>query len=113
MKRLFELPLEDGSNVLIEVDGAKQPVGYKQASADTGQAGKVSRTLEESLQGVKPAIERIRKTLNDINNPSKVEVEFGLKIAGEAGAVFSSVSTEAQFTVKLTWENKRIEPEPR
>lgn len=107
MKRLFELPLVDGTTVTVEVDESQQPQGYKKASSAGEKSGKVSKTLEESLLTLKPAIERIRQALNDINNPSTVEVEFGIKIAGEAGAVFSSISTEAQFTVKLTWENKK------
>jgi hypothetical protein len=112
VKRLFELPMEDGSSILVEADEISQPTSHKKAYAVKGESGKVSQTLEESLQGVAPAIERIRQTLNDINNPKMVEVQFGLKIAGEAGAVFSSVSTEAHFTVKLTWENKSLQPHP-
>jgi hypothetical protein len=38
--------------------------------------------------------------------PEGVEVEFGLKFAGQAGAFIASASTEAQFRVKMVWKGK-------
>jgi hypothetical protein len=41
-----------------------------------------------------------------VDAPEGVEVEFGLKFAGQAGAFIASASTEAQFRVKLAWKGK-------
>jgi hypothetical protein len=32
-----------------------------------------------------------------------VEVEFGIKLAGEAGALIAKASAEGHFTVRLKW----------
>jgi hypothetical protein len=42
-----------------------------------------------------------------VDAPDVVEVEFGVKFAGQAGAFIASVSTEAQFRVKVVWQDKK------
>jgi len=44
---------------------------------------------------------------NIADAPEGVEVEFGVKFAGQAGAFIASASTEAQFRVKVVWQSKR------
>jgi hypothetical protein len=41
-----------------------------------------------------------------VERPSKVEVDFGLVLTAEAGALVASASTAASFNVKLTWERQ-------
>ncbi|MCS7178813.1 MAG: CU044_2847 family protein [Anaerolineae bacterium] len=36
--------------------------------------------------------------------PDEVEVEFGLKLNAEAGAVLAAAGTEAHYKVTLTWK---------
>ncbi|MEU4219717.1 CU044_2847 family protein [Actinoplanes sp. NPDC026623] len=36
-------------------------------------------------------------------DPDEIEVEFGIKLTAQAGAVLAKASTEAHFKVKLTW----------
>ena len=36
-------------------------------------------------------------------SPETVEVEFGIKLAGEAGALIAKTSAEGHFAVKLSW----------
>jgi hypothetical protein len=40
--------------------------------------------------------------------PDSVEVEFGVKLAGQAGWVFAKAATEGHLTVKLHWEHKPV-----
>jgi len=44
---------------------------------------------------------------NIADAPEGVEVEFGVKFAGQARAFIASASTEAQFRVKVVWQSKR------
>ncbi|MEU1882756.1 CU044_2847 family protein [Streptosporangium sp. NPDC001559] len=42
--------------------------------------------------------------------PDQIEIEFGVKLNAEAGALIAKTSTEGQLTVKLTWSSG---PPPR
>jgi hypothetical protein len=38
-----------------------------------------------------------------------LDVEFGLKMGGEAGVIIASASIEANFKVTLHWDRKRAD----
>jgi hypothetical protein len=103
MKRLVEFPLEeDGTFMLVEVEETDQG-GLVQASLSETIA-KARITLEESLEKVKPAAKHIIRQIRKLPDPpDEVQVSFGLKLSAEAGAVLASASTEANYTVTLTW----------
>ena len=41
--------------------------------------------------------------------PDSVEVEFGIKLDAEAGALIAKAGTEAAISVKMTWEKTKDE----
>ena len=92
------LPLgEGGAVVLFEIDETDS-LGPQPVSDEA----KAARSFEEALERVRPAVGRVLETLQDLS-PGAVEVEFGLKLTGQAGAVFAKVATEGHFRVKATW----------
>jgi Trypsin-co-occurring domain 1 len=36
-------------------------------------------------------------------SPGRIELEFGVKLAGEAAAIIAMIAAEGHFTVKLSW----------
>ena len=36
-------------------------------------------------------------------SPDRIELEFGVKLAGAAGAIIAKTAAEGHFTVKLSW----------
>jgi hypothetical protein len=106
VKRLVSFPLEAGGNVLIEVeDGAAGPVTRGLHPGEVIET--VGNSFEAALEMIKPAAVAIAGKFRDFAGaPDDVEVEFGLKFAGQAGAFIASVSTEAQFRVKMVWKGK-------
>jgi hypothetical protein len=106
VKRLVSFPLEAGGNVLIEVDeeaGAAVTRGLRPSEV----VDSVSNSFEAALDAIKPAAVAVAsKFRNFVDAPEDVEVEFGLKFAGQAGAFIASASTEAQFRVKMVWKGK-------
>ena len=58
--------------------------------------------LESALGGVRDAAQATLDTLSKLS-PETVEVEFGIKLAGEAGALIAKTSAEGHFTVRLSW----------
>jgi hypothetical protein len=106
VKRLISFPLEAGGNVLIEVkEESGATVTRALHPADVVET--VSNTFEAAIEAVKPAAVAVAsKFRNFADAPEGVEVEFGLKFAGQAGAFIASASTEAQFRVKLVWKGR-------
>lgn len=35
--------------------------------------------------------------------PEKIEIEFGVKLAGDAGAVIAKSSSDAHFVLRMSW----------
>ena len=62
-------------------------------------------TLEEALGKAQPIASAVISKLRSISSPpDEVVVEFGLSLSAEAGAVLTSVSTEANVKLTLTWK---------
>ncbi|MEO0889086.1 MAG: CU044_2847 family protein, partial [Pseudomonadota bacterium] len=52
----------------------------------------------------KPAANDLVEALSNLaRKPDELEIEFGLKLNGEVGALIAKASTEANFTVKMKW----------
>jgi hypothetical protein len=108
MKRLVEFPLEDGTNILIEIDDVEQGGLVKASLSET--VVKAQQSLEKSLEKVKPAAQYIIKQIRELHDsPDEVQVSFGLKLSADAGAVLASASAEANYTVTLKWAKEKEE----
>ena len=109
MKRLVEFPLQDGGSILVEVEDAGG-MGVVREAARGGRdvPEKARQTFEAALDKIRPAAASIIKKLRGLHDPpDEIEVEFGLKMSAEAGAVVASGGVEANYTVKLTWKRER------
>jgi len=92
MKRVIEVPLDDsGAVVLVEADDDDLDYGYDRAASS---AEELLKTAGGSVQS---ALERIiRPTTQVVHDqlkrmePNSIEIEFGLRLTGKAGAVFAS-----------------------
>lgn len=69
---------------------------------------------KQSSDAVKNAMNTIYNTARQVTDtidslavkPSAVEVEFGIILKAESGALIAKGGAEAAFKVKLTWETK-------
>ncbi|MGD9658138.1 MAG: CU044_2847 family protein [Methylocystis sp.] len=105
MKQLIEFPLEKGGAILAEVD---VPAGKSLVPAATGAsgiAGKAVGTFESAIDAVRPAAISLVTKLSDLT-PGVIELEFGITLSADAGAFFAATGAEAQFKIKLKWNNK-------
>jgi hypothetical protein len=113
LEKLIRYNLEDGSVFLVETDlplqqQQIQPVARglpaNVAIVDAGTS------FEESLKGVVPIATAVVEKFNKMGpkfGPDRLDVEFGLKMGGEAGVIIASASVEANFRVTLHWDRKR------
>ncbi|CAL9444039.1 MULTISPECIES: CU044_2847 family protein [Streptomyces] len=113
MDGLVEFRTEDG--VRVTVEGVEDEDGARLVSRGDGPA-RAARTFEDSLDGVRAAAASALRVFRDGSlRPDAVELEFGVKLTAEAGAVIAKGSAEGHLVVRLSWspEPSPALPEPR
>ncbi|MFI9543157.1 CU044_2847 family protein [Streptomyces sp. NPDC052016] len=102
MAGVVEFRTDDGAVVAVEAVEEQRPGSRLVARGDgTVQA---ARTFEGALDGVRTAAESALRVFRDGTlRPDGVEIEFGVKLAAETGAVIAKGSAEGHLVVRLTW----------
>jgi hypothetical protein len=100
---------ETGDGALIAVESADDESGSRLVARDgTVQA---TRTFEGALDGVRAAAESALRVFRDGTlRPDGVEIEFGVRMSAEAGAVIAKGTAEGHLVVRLTWTPSAPEP---
>ncbi|MDX3370062.1 MULTISPECIES: CU044_2847 family protein [Streptomyces] len=114
MDGLVEFRTEDGVRVVVE--GVEDEDGARLVSRGDGPT-RAARTFEDSLDGVRAAAASALRVFRDGSlRPDAVELEFGVKLSAEAGAVIAKGSAEGHLVVRLNWSPEpsptRTEPRP-
>ena len=94
----------DDSSVLVEVD--EDAYGVERVSRTSDGVVEAGQRLESALAGVRKAAQATLDTLTELA-PETLELEFGIKLTGEAGALIAKTSGEDHFTVRLSWSPDR------
>ncbi|MDX3579429.1 MULTISPECIES: CU044_2847 family protein [unclassified Streptomyces] len=102
MDGLVEFRTDDGAVVAVEAGAEGRPGSRLVARGDgTVQA---ARTFEGALEGVRAAAESALRVFRDGTlQPDGVEIEFGVKLSAETGAIIAKGTAEGHLVVKLTW----------
>ncbi|WP_030993629.1 CU044_2847 family protein [Streptomyces sp. NRRL WC-3744] len=110
MDELVEFRTEDGALVVVEGAGSTRS-GARLVSRGDGPA-QAARTFEGALDGVRAAAASALRVFRDGSlRPDAVEIEFGVRLSAEAGAVIAKGSAEGHLVVKLSWSPGQA-PEP-
>jgi hypothetical protein len=103
MTELIRWKLDHGGEVLIQAtpDGPEiSPVSRSSALIETA-----SNSLGTALASVRDAASEVLGQFRQMPvRPSKVEVEFGVQLTAQAGAVIAMTSVDGHLNVKLSWE---------
>ncbi|MDR6636907.1 CU044_2847 family protein [Paenarthrobacter nitroguajacolicus] len=104
------LRYEVGSGtVLVEVDensyGVNHPSRNEQGILD------VDRRLEDALASVRPAAAAALEAMKELA-PEHLEIEFGIKLAGDAGALLAKSTPEGHFIIRMSWSPDHHAAEP-
>jgi Trypsin-co-occurring domain 1 len=93
----------DHGGVVVEIDSSEP--GFQSISRRPGEAiYDVQERFEDALESVRDAAASALKKFRDkILDPESVEIEFGVKLNAEAGAVIAKTSAEGHLIVKLAW----------
>jgi hypothetical protein len=103
-----------GGAVLFETDSEAGPATRR--FGDPGVSGEDTRRgiavdlvqsarqkFEDAIAQLQPAAAVIVEKLKAVN-PGEIEVEFGVKLEAEAGAVITKAGSEAHFKITLKWK---------
>ncbi|NGO47960.1 CU044_2847 family protein [Streptomyces ureilyticus] len=99
----FELP--DGGRVLVEpVD--EEAYGLEEIAVSGGTViRRAQEGLDEALDGIRRLAAEAHTRITSIDvAPQRLELEFGVKLSGETGAVLAKASGEAHLVVRAVWE---------
>ena len=109
MKRLVEFPSETGESVLVEVEDAGLAGETRRGLSTSAVVNRAQTTFEDVLEKAKPMATGLVAKLRAIgdaagNPPDEVQVEFGIILSAEAGAVLAAASATANYKVTMTWK---------
>ncbi len=94
------------TRVLVEfVPGPRVP-GQTIADADDNEVeARSAHAVEAALAQVREVVERITRLQAEMPaNLKQMQVDFGIKLDWEAGAMLANNQNEASISVKLTWD---------
>lgn len=87
----------------ISTQGAIRSSSFKPTELATRSA----QALGQAMGAIQTLANRTTETIARLPQPpSEFELEFGIKIDAEAGAIVSKVSAEGNLKVKLVWRQQ-------
>jgi len=107
MSHLIEFKLSDGETVLVEGMDEKQTSSGRNLVSRGGQNAEhitqAEKTLQEAMQTARSAAESVLDTFKEMNTPDEIQLQFGVKLAAQAGVIIASANSEVNFQVTLKW----------
>ncbi len=101
MVQTLRFPLSQGGFVLVDV-----PVDPKVVRAGTpaDRVATATRSLQEVLEPIRNAADDTLTTLRELSSsPTRIEIQFGVRLTAEANAVLATAGAEATLQVTLVW----------
>ena len=91
---------DEQGEVTFEVDEVRKGPMH----VSTGAVNAAKKSFREIIDDVAPLTKQIVESLSsDAPSLESIEVEMGIKVSGEAGAIIARVATEGNFVLKMKW----------
>ncbi|MFC7841697.1 CU044_2847 family protein [Streptomyces sp. NPDC057382] len=101
-----------GDGAVVAVEAVRERPGSRLVARGDGTV-QAARTFEGALDGVRAAAESALRVFRDGSlRPDGVEIEFGVKLSAEAGAIIAKGTAEGHLVVRLTWSPGAQDPAP-
>lgn len=98
--------LEDGSEVIFEIEETTS--GPQRVGVGAIKGAKMK--FKEAIANIAPLTDELLEALrSSTREPESVEIQMGIKVSGEIGAVVAKATTEGNFLVKVKWTNATAE----
>ncbi|MDH2426891.1 CU044_2847 family protein [Sphaerisporangium sp. TRM90804] len=101
MAELLRITLADGGHLLAEAEDDEPGVRRASRAGDVIEASAAS--LEAALEPVRRAAGEAMRVFRE-SGSDEIEIEFGVKLTAEAGAVIAKAGTEGHLRVRLLWK---------
>jgi hypothetical protein len=113
MKRLVEFPSNSGEPILVEVEDVGLSGETRRGLSTSAVLERAQTSFEDALEKAKPMATGLVGKLRAIGDaagspPDEVQVEFGIILNAEAGAVLASASAGANYKVTMTWKRPPV-----
>jgi hypothetical protein len=111
MKRLVEFPSGSGEPILVEIEDVGLSGETRRGLSPSAVVERAQTSFEDALDKARPMASSLVRKLRDIGDsagtpPDEVQVEFGIVLNAEAGAILASASAGANYKVTMTWERQ-------
>src|SRR5215204_7750484 len=106
MKRLVEFTSESGEPIMVEVEDAELAGGATRRGLSSSSVVERAQTsFEDALEKAQPMASGLVSKLRSItDSPDEVQVEFGLSLSANAGAILvAGASAGANYKVTVKW----------
>ncbi|MCA1673012.1 MAG: hypothetical protein LC799_12725 [Actinobacteria bacterium] len=102
MSELMSFSVDAENSVLVEVDLDQPEVGPVSRTGDLIKSAATS--FDGALAHVRKAASVALANFRDMDvRPDEVQVEFGVKLNAQAGAVIAKTGVDGHLKIKLTW----------
>lgn len=107
MKQLAAFASGEGGSVVVEIDDGDP--GYDRVARGAGElVADTGKQLGSALEVVRPTADALMEKIGQLaERPEKLEVQFGIRLNAQVGAVIASTQAEGHLQVTLTWTNPR------
>ncbi|RLC16680.1 MAG: hypothetical protein DRI57_10885 [Deltaproteobacteria bacterium] len=106
MKKLLQFKSEDTEPIVVEIEMPEDEYGQQEVSRD-GKLIETGKSFQAALATIKPVAEAIISKFSELSKrPQEIDVEFGLKMSADAGAIIASCGVESNFKVTLKWKQE-------
>src|ERR687889_860890 len=109
MKRLVEFPSDTGEPILVEVEDVGLSGETRRGLSASAVVERAQTSFEDALEKARPMASSLVGKLRAIGDaasdpPDEVQVEFGIVLSAQAGAVLAAASGGANYKVTMTWK---------
>jgi hypothetical protein len=103
---MADLTIDEDRPILVEFAPRPGVIEATSFALPTEQLDELSkRALDSAMNTITQMAQRVRALRDQIPAEfTQVDVEFGIKLDVEAGALVAKAGAEAAINVKLTWE---------
>jgi hypothetical protein len=104
VSELVEYELADGTRVLVEVEESGGGAVTRRGRRGLDEIVKADGTLEQALRRIGPMAAAAFDQLRSLaNSPDEIDIEFGVKLHADFGAIIAKTGGEANFQISLRW----------
>lgn len=100
MAQLASFPSDAGPPLLVEV--SPTDYGVERVAREEGGIVQATEKLEDALGRAMPSLRSVVRSVKSLA-PDQAEIEFGLTLSAEAGAIVAKTAVEGHFNITLSW----------